>query len=79
VRDPLFAYQAGIFKQWDSPANVIGGIEDHVHALFALSKNRPLMKIVEAVKKGSSKRMKEEGTKNDEFCLAERVRRFFGE
>jgi len=41
-QNALFAYQAGIFKQWESPALVIGGMEDHVHALFALSKNHPL-------------------------------------
>ena len=41
-RDVLFAYQTGIFNGWDSPAIVIGGVEDHVHALFALSKNHPL-------------------------------------
>ena len=40
VRENLFAYQSGIFKQWESPAIVVGGVEDHVHALFALSKNR---------------------------------------
>lgn len=53
-RADLFAYQAGIFKQWDSPALIIGGVEDHVHALFVLSKNHALKKIVEEVKKGSS-------------------------
>jgi len=58
VQPKLFAYQAGIFKEWDSPAIIISGVEDHVHALFALSKNHPLIKIVEEVKKGSSKRMK---------------------
>jgi REP-associated tyrosine transposase len=66
-RDGLFAYQVGIFKQWDSPALVIGGVEDHVHALFALSKNHTLKKIVEEVKKGSSKWMKTDGPKNLEF------------
>jgi putative transposase len=54
-RDGLFAYQAGIFKEWDSPALIIGGVEDHVHSLFSLSKNHSLSKIVEEVKKGSSK------------------------
>src|SRR5205814_1708659 len=63
----LFAYQAGIFKYWESPALVIGGIEDHVHALFALSKNHPLKKIVEEVKKGSSKWMKSEGPRILDF------------
>ena len=51
ARDRLFAYQAGIFKQWESPALVIDGVEDHVHALFSLSKNYALKKIVEEVKK----------------------------
>ena len=67
VRESLFAYQAGIFKQWESPALAIGGIEDHVHALFSLSKNHALKKIVEEVKKGSSKWMKIDGTKNRDF------------
>jgi putative transposase len=68
VREGLFAYQAGIFRQWESPALVIGGVEDHVHALFSLSKNHALKKVVEEVKKGSSKWMKtEDGTGNSEF------------
>ncbi|MGO9469660.1 MAG: IS200/IS605 family transposase [Isosphaeraceae bacterium] len=66
-RDRLFAYQAGIFQEWDSPALAIGGVEDHVHALFALSKNHALKKMVEEVKKGSSKWMKIDGPKNGDF------------
>jgi len=62
IQASLFAYQAGIYKQWDSPAIVIGGVEDHVHALFQLSKNHALKKIVEEVKKSSSKWMKTQGT-----------------
>lgn len=67
VSEPLFAYLSGIFKQWESPALVIGGVEDHVHACFSLSKNHVLKKIVEEVKKGSSKWMKTEGTRNGDF------------
>jgi REP element-mobilizing transposase RayT len=37
---------------------IIGGVEDHVHALFSLSKNHALKKVVEEVKKSSSKWMK---------------------
>jgi putative transposase len=66
-REGLFAYQAGIYKEWDSPALAIGGTDDHVHALFVLSKNHPLKKIVEEVKKGSSKWAKIEGPKNADF------------
>ncbi|MCH7700810.1 MAG: transposase [Planctomycetes bacterium] len=32
TRDGLYAYQAGILKRWNSPALVIGGVADHVHA-----------------------------------------------
>jgi putative transposase len=66
-REAIFAYQAGIYKEWDSPALAIGGMDDHVHALFVLSKNHPLKKIVEEVKKGSSKWAKIEGPKNADF------------
>jgi REP element-mobilizing transposase RayT len=66
-QDALFAYQARIFKQWESPALIIGGVEDHVHALFVLSKNHPLKKIVEEVKKGSSKWMKSDGPRTPQF------------
>lgn len=61
IRPGLFAYQAGIFRTWESPALVIGGVEDHVHALFLLSRNHAIKKIVEEVKKGSSKWLKIEG------------------
>ena len=66
-KEELHAYQAGIFKKWDSPAIIIGGVEDHVHALFSLSKNHALKKIVEEVKKGSSKWMKTDGPRNKDF------------
>ena len=58
IRPKLFAYQAGIFQEWESPAIVIGGEVDHVHALFVLSKNHALRKVIEEVKKGSSKWIK---------------------
>lgn len=67
IRPKLFAYQAGIFRQWDSPAIVIGGVEDHVHALFLLSKNHTLIKVIEEVKKSSSKWIKTEGQAFDGF------------
>jgi REP element-mobilizing transposase RayT len=66
-RNALFAYQAAIYKEWESPAVVIGGVEDHVHALFALSRNHPLKKVVEEVKRGSSKWLKVDGPRNPDF------------
>ncbi len=64
LRPKLFAYKAGILKEWDSPALVIGGVADHVHLLFTLSKNHALSKLVEEVKKGSSKWLKTQGLKD---------------
>ena len=68
IRDALYGYQAGIYKNLHSPALIIGGTEDHVHALFLLSKNHPLSDVVQAVKKDSSKWMKTaQGTGNRDF------------
>ena len=67
LRSPLYAYLAGIFQQWDSPAIVIGGHVDHVHALFLLSKNHPLKRVVEEIKKGSSKWIKTLGSELAHF------------
>ena len=61
IRSNLFKYKACILKEWKSPALVIGGVADHVHVLFCLSKNHSLVKVIEEVKKGSSKWMKTQG------------------
>jgi len=66
-QEELYAYQAGIFKHWASPAILIGGVQDHVHVLFSQSKKHALIKIVEEVKKGSSKWMKTGGSRNKDF------------
>lgn len=62
IRPALFAYQSGILKQLDCPAIVIGGVADHVHSLFSLSKNQSLAKVIEELKKGSSKWLKTKGS-----------------
>jgi putative transposase len=61
IRADLHGYKAGILKEWESPALLIGGVADHVHVLFCLSKNHALAKVIEEVKKGSSKWLKTQG------------------
>lgn len=61
VSDSLHAYIAGILKNLESPALKINSVPDHIHILFRLSKNYSLAKVVEEVKKQSSKWMKEQG------------------
>ncbi len=68
IQPRLYAYQAGIFEKQSSPARRIGGIDDHVHALFLLSKNYALKDIVEEVKTASSKWIKtSDGTGDSSF------------
>jgi len=54
----LHSYMAGILKNFESPALIINSVPDHVHILFRLSKNYALAKVVEEVKKQSSKWIK---------------------
>ncbi|MGC9331691.1 MAG: IS200/IS605 family transposase [Bacteroidales bacterium] len=55
----LYAYMAGALKNYHSPAIIINGASEHVHILFCLSKNHALAKVVEEVKKQSSKWVKQ--------------------
>ena len=53
-RGQLHAYIAGILKNHDSPLIEINSVRDHVHILFAQSKNLAPAKIIEQVKSSSS-------------------------
>lgn len=57
----LHGYMAGILKNLESPAFIINSVNDHVHVLSQLSKNIAACKLVEEVKKSSSKWMKTQG------------------
>jgi REP element-mobilizing transposase RayT len=59
VHPDLWNYLAGALNAIDCPALEVGGVADHVHLLFLLSKNWALAKVIEEVKKESSKWAKE--------------------
>lgn len=59
---------AATLKNYDSPALLINSVADHVHILLRLSKNYALAKVVEEVKKQSSKWIKEIDRKNSLFA-----------
>ena len=61
IRPSLLAYQAGILKECGSPTLVIGGVADHVHTLFCVSKKHALTDVIEELKKSSSKWLKTRG------------------
>jgi putative transposase len=53
-RPQLHAYIAGVLKNLDSHLIEINSVRDHVHILFAQSKNHAPSKIVEQIKTASS-------------------------
>ena len=58
VRPALNAYFVGILREWDCPSILVNSVPDHVHILCCLSKNHALAKVVEEIKKGTSKWLK---------------------
>lgn len=61
VQGELHAYLVGILNNIDCPSLQVGGVEDHVHLFFGLSRTRTISEVVEAVKTASSKWIKTKG------------------
>ena len=58
IQNRVWAYQSRILQNLDCHSITIGGVEDHVHILCHLTKQHAPMKVVEMVKKDSSKFVK---------------------
>ena len=67
VRRDMHAYLASILKANHCPTLVVGGVADHVHSLFVLSKNHSIASIVWAIKRSSSKWVKGQGASLKKF------------
>jgi putative transposase len=61
VRNPLCAYASAVLGDLNSHVIAINAWRDHVHILFALSKNRSLAETVMEVKRATSKWIKTQG------------------
>ena len=69
LRDQLYAYMATILRtNVDSPALIINGVEDHLHALVRLSRKFPVMKVVQESKVETSKWLKRQPTLPSDFA-----------
>jgi REP element-mobilizing transposase RayT len=55
LQSKLWAYMAGIAHNQGFEAIIIGGVNDHVHALLVLPPAMPLAKAVQYLKGSSSK------------------------
>src|SRR5579872_3157768 len=58
IRKELFPYFVGVLEKYNCQPIQIGGVEDHVHLLFALSRTLTIAQSVEHLKSGSSKWIK---------------------
>jgi putative transposase len=65
IRAELHSYLVGILTHIDCPPLQVGGVEDHVHLFFGLSRNHSIAQVVEKLKTSSSKWIK---TKDEKFA-----------
>jgi putative transposase len=66
-RSRTHAYLTGICKNLETPALIIGGVEDHVHLLCRLSKTLDISTFIRELKRNSSKWIKEENQQLFDF------------
>jgi REP element-mobilizing transposase RayT len=67
-RGEVHAYIAGILKNLDSPLIEINSVREHIHILFAQSKNQAPAKIIEQVKSASSGWIKKQHASYADFA-----------
>ena len=68
IRRQLYAYKATILRDnVDSPALIIGGVEDHIHALCLPSRNFAITKVIEEAKTETTKWLQKQGLQYADF------------
>ncbi len=68
VREQLFPYFTGTLRNLGCPLIQVGGVEDHVHILFALSRTECLANVVGKVKGSSPVWIKEQWPNQKDFA-----------
>lgn len=68
VREPLHAYMGTVLKGLECHPVLINSVEDHVHLLFDLGRTVSVSRVVEDVKKASSKWIKTQGEEFSGFA-----------
>ncbi|HLA84426.1 MAG TPA: transposase [Thermoguttaceae bacterium] len=68
VRQQLLAYKATILRDnVDTPALIIDGVEDHIHALCLLSRKFAIKEVIEESKTETTKWIKKQGQQYADF------------
>jgi len=71
IQPKLWAYIAGIARHHEFEAIIIGGAEDHCHALILLPPPIPLSKAIQTMKGCTSKWLNDTGAAGTEFAWQE--------
>ena len=67
LRTEMHTYLAQVLRNHDCETLIVGGVEDHAHSLFALSRTLPIASVVKEVKRTSSNWIKEGSPKLSKF------------
>lgn len=54
IRSDMHAYLSRMLRKQDCETLIVNGVEDHVHALFALSRTHSIASVVKEIKRISS-------------------------
>lgn len=68
IQAELHPYLVGVLKAQSCPSLQVGGFDDHVHLLFRLSRTMTVAKLVEHLKTGSSKWIKQKWPAHSRFA-----------
>jgi putative transposase len=71
LQPKVWAYMAGIAHNQGFEAMIVGGVEDHVHALLILPPTLPLAKAVQFLKGSSSKWLNDNREMDSRFAWQE--------
>jgi len=75
----MHAYLATVLRNHKCETLLVGGTEDHAHALFALSRNYSIATVVKEIKRTSSSWIKGISPRQAKFHWARWLRSVFGE
>ena len=68
LRDELHRYLGGILNHLECQPIIVGGVEDHVHALCALARTCQPAEVVKEMKRGSSLWIKQAHRGQEDFA-----------
>ena len=68
IEEELFAYIGGICRKLKCPSHKIGAADDHSHIACSLARTIEISKLLEEIKKESSKWIKTKGSQYETFA-----------